>query len=57
MPYCTALYSLPEEETLAPWVRWPPWARLMPRMVSPACSSARYTALLAEEPECGWTLA
>ena len=25
-------------------------------MVSPALSSARYTAALAEEPECGWTL-
>ena len=35
---------LPEDDTLAPWVRWPPWARLMPRMVSPALISARYTA-------------
>jgi hypothetical protein len=29
----------------------------MPRIVSPGCSMAMYTAWLACEPECGWTFA
>ncbi|EEF93686.1 hypothetical protein CATMIT_01682, partial [Catenibacterium mitsuokai DSM 15897] len=37
--------------------RWPPWARLIPKMVSPGLSRAKYTAWLACEPECGCTLA
>src|ERR1700710_1281641 len=40
-----------------PWVRWPPWARSRPRMVSPGESRAAITAALACAPECGATLA
>ena len=41
----------------APWVRWPPAARLMPRTQSPALSRPRNTAWFACAPECGCTLA
>ena len=34
-PYCTALNHLPDWLGRAPWVRWPPASRLIPRMVSP----------------------
>ena len=34
-PYCTARNHLPDRLGAAPCVRWPPAARLMPRMVSP----------------------
>ena len=56
-PYCTALNHLPDMAGLAPWVRWPPASRDMPRMVSPGESRASLTAPLAWAPECGWTLA
>ena len=32
--------QLPDWFGAAPWVRWPPASRLMPRMVSPGLSSA-----------------
>ena len=32
-------YSLPEKLRAMPWVRWPPWARFMPRMRSPGLST------------------
>ena len=56
-PYCTARNHLPERLGGAPWVRCPPAASDMPRMVSPGCSSASITAWFACEPECGCTLA
>jgi hypothetical protein len=34
-PYCTALNHLPDWFGAAPWVRCPPEARFMPRIVSP----------------------
>src|ERR1041385_3666190 len=40
-----------------PCVRWPPWARFKPRMVSPGCRIAPYASMFADEPECGCTLA
>ncbi len=51
------LNSLPEKFTGLPWVKCPPWARFMPSTVSPGLHAAKYTAMLAWEPECGWTLA
>ena len=36
--------------TLAPWVKWPPCARDMPKMVSPGFKTEAYTAWLAWEP-------
>src|SRR5680860_779236 len=56
-PYWTALNHLPDMFGGAPWVRWPPAARLMPRTVSPGLISARNTDWLAWEPEWVWTLA
>ncbi len=38
-----------------PAVRCPPWARLGASTVSPGFSRVKYTAMLAWEPECGWT--
>ena len=46
---------MPEKLTEAPWVRWPPWGRAMPRIVSPGWSTLKYTAMLADEPEWGCT--
>jgi hypothetical protein len=40
-----------------PWVRWPPWARDRPRILSPGVIMADSAAALACAPECGWTLA
>ncbi len=45
-PYCTARNHLPERLAGAPWVRWPPAASDMPRMVSPGFSSASMHALV-----------
>ena len=33
-------YSRPEKLRAMPWVRWPPWARFMPRIRSPGCEDA-----------------
>ena len=52
-----ALNHLPDWFGAAPWVRWPPEARFMPRIVSPGLSSARNTPWLAWLPEFGCTLA
>src|SRR6185437_2509099 len=56
-PYWTALNHLPDCAGGAPWVRWPPAARLRPMIVSPGFRSAIMTAPFACAPECGWTLA
>ncbi len=49
--------SRPEKFTGLPWVRCPPWDRSMPSTVSPGLQAAKYTAMLAWDPEWGWTLA
>ena len=46
-----------ENDTAWPWVRCPPWARLIPRSVAPGSATARYAARFAEAPECACTLA
>jgi hypothetical protein len=51
------LNHLPDWLGFAPWVRCPPASRLMPRIVSPGCSSAWNTPWLAWLPELGCTLA
>ena len=50
-PYCTALNHLPERFGAAPWVRCPPAASDMPRIVSPGFSRASITHWLAWAPE------
>src|SRR5213594_4028730 len=56
-PYCVARNSVPEKFTGAPWVRWPPCGSASPSTVSPGFATARYAAMFACAPECGWTFA
>ena len=56
-PYGTILKSLPEKFTGDPCVRCPPKLRLIASSVSPGVASAKYAAMLACDPECGWTFA
>ncbi len=51
------LYRRPEKFTGLPWVRWPPWSRLMPSTVSPGSMMERYAPKFALAPEWGCTLA
>ena len=51
---CTACRK---NSRLAPWVRWPPCVEAHAEHGVAGLHSARYTAALAWEPECGCTLA
>ena len=37
----------PEKLTFDPWVRWPPWGRLIASTLSPGFTNAPYTAMFA----------
>ena len=50
-------YKIPEKFTVWPWVKWPPWSRLIAINVSPGFITAKYAAIFALEPEWGWTFA
>ncbi len=56
-PYWIALNHLPDRLGRAPWVRCPPEARSIPRIVSPGLMVASITAWFACAPEWGCTFA